>query len=155
MRRSHSSISSTRATTEVWWKRLKLRLIMLYLLVSLLLLAISLSGQLRLLNEIGHTFGGFIWGLDADGQVVVASTLSGQPAFAGAPSSLATSETIVRVNGQNPSAMSAIYQHARPGQLISYTLAGNGQSRVVQYPAETFTFDMWLQNYGLAMIAGL
>jgi anti-sigma regulatory factor (Ser/Thr protein kinase) len=147
------SISSLRKNT-IWWKSLKIRLLILYLLASLVLLAISLLGQFRLLNEVGHTFGGFIWGLDADGQVVVVSTLSGQPAFAGEPSSLGTSETIVRVNGQDPSAMPAIYQHARPGQFINYTLAENGQMRIVQYPVATFTFDMWLQNYGLSLIAG-
>lgn len=148
------SISSL-SKTKIGWRSLKLRLFILYLLVSLVLLAISLLGQFRLLHEVGHTFGGFIWGLDTDGQVVVASTLSGQPAFAGEPSSLGTSETIARVNGQDPLAMPTIYQHTRPGQLISYTLAAHGQSRVVQYPAETFTFDMWWQNYGLALLAGL
>jgi anti-sigma regulatory factor (Ser/Thr protein kinase) len=148
------SISSLRKNTTRW-KSLKIRLLILYVLASLVLLAISLLGQFRLLQEVGHTFGGFIWGLDADGQVVVVSTLSGQPAFAGEPSSLGTSESIVRVNGRDPSALPAIYQHARPGQLISYTLAENGQTHTVQYPAEAFTFDMWLQNYGLALIAGL
>jgi anti-sigma regulatory factor (Ser/Thr protein kinase) len=148
-------VSKSYVNTQIWWKQLKFRLLILYLLASLVLLAISLLGQWRLLNEVGHTFGGFIWGLDSDGRVVVASTLSNQPAFAGEPSSLGTSETIVRVNGQDPSALSAIYQHARPGQMISYTLSANGQQRTVQYPAEVFTFDLWLQNYGLALVAGL
>ncbi|HEY3993968.1 MAG TPA: hypothetical protein VGM01_13965 [Ktedonobacteraceae bacterium] len=147
------SISHT--NTQIGWKHLKFRLLILYLLASLVLLTISLLGQLRLLNEVGHTFGGFIWGLDSEGRVVVVSTLSGQPAFAGEPSSLGTSETIVRVDGQAPSAMPTIYQHAQPGHLIRYTLSENGRNRVVQYPAETFTFDTWLQSYGLALVAGL
>ncbi len=107
------------------------------------------------MHEVGHTFGGFIWGIDSDRQVIVVSTLSGQPVFAGEPSSLSTNQTIVRVNGQDPLALPAIYQHAQAGQLISYTLAENGQSHTVQYPAEIFTFDLWLQNYGLALLAGL
>jgi signal transduction histidine kinase len=147
------SNSSTKATI-IWWKQLKFRLLILYLLASLVLLALSMLGQMRLLNEVGHTFGGFIWGIDADGQVVVASTLAGQPAFAGEPSSLGTNEAITRVNGQPPSALAAIYAQAHPGQVINYTLETNGQSRAVQYPAATFTFDMWLQSYGLALVAG-
>lgn len=136
-------------------KRLKLRLLVFYLLASLVLLAIGLLGQLRLLNEVGHTFGGFLWGFNTDGQVVIVSSLSGQPSFSGEPSSLVTNETIERVNGRDPLAMPSIYQHARPGQLISYTLVNNGQSHTIQYPTATFTFDMWLQNYGLALVAGL
>lgn len=154
LRRSHIPVSSTRTAGTIGWKSLKLRLSLLYVLVSLGLLIISVPGQIRLLQEVGHTFGGFIWGIDADGQVVVVTTLAGQPAFAGMPSSLETSEVIVRVNGQQPLVMPAIYQHARPGQIISYTLVENGQQRTIQYPAEVFTFDMWLQNYGLAWIAG-
>ncbi|HEX7733816.1 MAG TPA: hypothetical protein VF458_03110 [Ktedonobacteraceae bacterium] len=119
------------------------------------MLAISFTGQMRLLHEVGATFGGFIWGIDSDGQVIVVSTLPGQPAFAGEPSSLGSSQTIVRVNGQSPLALPEIYQHARPGQLISYTLADHGQHQTVQYPSEVFTWDIWLQNYGLAGVAGL
>lgn len=112
-------------------------------------------GQLRLLNEVGHTFGGFFWAIDADGQVVVASTLAGQPAFTGRPSSLSSNESITRVNGQDPLNIPRIYQQAQPGQAISYTLTANNVSRTVQYPASVFTLDIWLQNYGLALLAGL
>lgn len=155
MRRSQIPILSTRTINTVEWKRLKLRLSLLYVLVSLVLLGLSLPGQYRLLQEVGHTFGGFIWGIDAGGQVVVVTTPAGQPAFAGVPSSLSTNETIVQVNGQNPSALPAIYQHAHPGQDITYTLNENGQRLTVHYPAAVFTFDMWLQDYGLAGLAGL
>lgn len=51
--------------------------------------------------------------------------------------------------------MSQIYQQAQPGQSITYTLTTNNTSRTVQYPATVFTLDMWLQNYGLALLAGL
>lgn len=134
---------------------MKFRLLLFYLLVSVALLVIGTLGQMRLLHEIGDTFGGFTWGFDTDRRVVVVSTLSGQPAFAGGPSSLLTNETITRVNGQDAAALTTIYQHARSGQLITYTLTANGQSRTVQYPAQTFTPGLWLQNYGIALIAGL
>ena len=52
--------------TNSWWKKLKLRLLPGYLLVSAILLTMSVLGQMRLLNEVGHTFGGFIWALDAE-----------------------------------------------------------------------------------------
>ncbi len=148
------SISSVNKTAT-WWKNLKFRLLILYLLGSLALLALGVLGQVRLLNEVGHTFGGFFWGLNSDSQVVIVSTPAGQSSFAGLPSSLSTDETITRVNGQDPSSLASIYQRARPGQLITYTLEANGQSHTVQYPAEIFTVDMWLQNYGLALLAGL
>ena len=146
--------NSSANPTGARWKTLKFRLLLFYLLVSVGLLAISMLGQFRLLSEVGHTFGGFVWGLNTDRQVVFVSTLSGQPAFTGAPSSLVTNETITRVNGQDPAALTAIYQHAHPGQLITYTLELNGHSQTVRYPAAIFTTDLWLQNYGLAFIAG-
>lgn len=147
--------STNENTTAGWWKVLKRRFLFCYLLLSAVLLAIGILGQVRLFNEIGHTFGGFIWGLDTDRQVVIVSALAGQPAFAGEPSSLVTNEIITRVNGQNPSQMSTIYQHAHPGQMISYTLTANGVSHTILYPASVFTSDMWLQNYGLALLAGI
>jgi len=148
------SISSV-YETATWWKNLKFRLIILYLLGSLIVLALGVLGQIRLLNEVGHTFGGFFWGLNTDSQVVVVSIPSGQTTFTGSPSSLSTNETITRVNGQSPSTLSSIYQQARPGQLITYTLDANGQIQTVRYAAEVFTLAMWLQNYGLALLAGL
>ena len=68
LRRSQIPISPSSKTQIARWSHLKFRLLLLYLLISLVLLALGLPGQLRLINEVGHTFGGFIWGLDADGQ---------------------------------------------------------------------------------------
>lgn len=146
--------NSSANPTNTWWKTLKFRLLLFYLLVSVGLLAISLLGQIRLLHEVGYTFGGFVWGLNTDRQVVFVSTLSGPTDFAGVPSSLVRDETITQVNGQDPSTLTSVYQHARPGQLIAYTLEINGRSQTVRYPAAIFTADLWLQNYGLAFIAG-
>ena len=148
------SISSVNRTT-IWWKTLKKRLLLCYLLISLAFLAISVLGQIRLLHEVGRTFGGFVWGLNTANEVVVVAALANQPAFAGGPSSLLTNETITSVNGQDPAALSRIYQEAKPGQSITYTLTSNGESSTITYPAEVFTSDMWLQNYGLALIAGI
>jgi len=148
-------VDSSKNTTNSGWKTLKFRLLVFYLLVSALLLAMGLLGQVRLLSEVGHTFGGFIWGRDADGQVVIAFALPGQPAFAGEPSSLNTNETIALVNGQDPSSLPQIYQQAQPGQMITYTIASNGHRLPpVHYPATPFTIPMWLQTYGLALLAG-
>ena len=141
--------------TNSWWKKLKLRLLLGYLLVSAILLTMSMLGQMRLLNEVGHTFGGFIWALDAERQVVFVSAVPGLPDCSGAPSSLSTNELITVVNGQAPSAMPAVYAHARPGQMITYTIEANGKSASIQCPAAVFTSSMWLQNYGLALLAGL
>lgn len=152
------------STTHIWWKKLKLRLLIFYLLVSAALLAVSVLGQIRLLNEVGHTFGGFTWALDADRQVVFvsamtslatsATTPSCSTTFTGVPSSLSTSETIISVNGQDPSAMPRIYQRAKPGQPITYKIEANGQISCFQYPATRFDLQMWWQYYGLALLAG-
>ena len=53
------------------------------------------------------------------------------------------------------SAMSAGYQQARPGQLITYVVQQNGKMVSFSLPAVTFTWEMWLQNYGLALFAGI
>jgi hypothetical protein len=134
---------------------LKFRLLALYVLVSALLLALGLLGQARLLQEIGRPFGGFIWGIDAEGRIVVAFTLPDQPPFAGKPSSWTINETITRVDGQPPSALTSVYQRAHAGQKITYTLSENGQQPFqVQYAATTFTLTMWGETYGLALLAG-
>lgn len=46
-----------------------------YLLIGLLLLAISSLGYLPLLGEVGKSFGGSYWVVDTDGQVVIVSTV--------------------------------------------------------------------------------
>lgn len=150
------------STTHIWWKKLKFRLLIFYLLVSVALLAISISGQIRLLNEVGHTFGGFIWGIDADRQTVFVftatsslpsdSVTSCKPISSNLPSPLST---IISVNGQNPSTLPRIYQQATPGQFIRYESEFNGQRSCFQYPAARFDLQVWLQYYGLALLAGL
>lgn len=155
MGRSHHSEAPARRSIAGRWRALKLRLLLLYLLISLLLLALSLLGQWRLYSEIGQTFGGFLWGLDASGQTVIVSALPGSSGFSGAPSSLWQSETIEQVNGQPAVALPAIFRHAHPGDLIHYTLTSNGVQRVVTAPAATFTLELWWQYYGLAFVAGL
>jgi len=141
--------------TDTRWNTLKVRLLLCYLLVSAGLLALGLLGQLRLWHEVGRTFGGFIWGLDTDGRVLLVVPLTGQPDFAGEPFSLLRDETIIRVNNQGPAALTSIYQHVRPGQMVIYTLQVDGHTQTMRYPAATFTSDLWLRNYGLALVAGL
>lgn len=147
--------NSSAHPTDTRWNTLKVRLLLCYLLVSAGLLALGMLGQLRLWHEVGRTFGGFLWGLDTNGQVLLIVPLAGQPAFAEEPFSLLRDETITRVNNQSPAALSSVYQHVRPGQLVTYTLQVNGHTQTMRSPAATFTSDLWLQNYGLALIAGL
>jgi anti-sigma regulatory factor (Ser/Thr protein kinase) len=145
----------SRRTTQRGWKTLKHRSLIIYLLISATLLTIGMLGQFRLLNEVKHTFGGFIWELDTDRQVIIVSTIFGQPSFAGQRFSFSTSDILTRVNGQSPLEMPKIYRQGREGQLITYTFTSNGISRTIQYPATVFTYTMWLQNYGLALLAGI
>lgn len=65
---------------------------MLYVIIAIILLAISVTGQLRLLNDIGKTFGGFFWALDTDDQIIVISTLPQTSSFVTYTSSLINSD---------------------------------------------------------------
>lgn len=147
-------ISSER-TIDTAWRQLRLRLTLTYLVVALILLFLSGIGNARLLNQVGWTFGGFFWAIDTDRQVVVVSTPPQLPAFAVSPGSLTNLDHIVGVNGQPVSALSKVYQQAQPGDLITYTVQQNNKLTRIKHPAVTFTWDMWFESYGLALIAGL
>src|SRR5207245_10717442 len=89
----------------MWWQRLRPRLLILYLLVAVTLLSISVIGHIRLLGDVGKTFGGFFWAIDTDDQVVVVSTLPQSPTFPASSSSLTNTDHITAVvvtnkNGQ-------------------------------------------------------
>ncbi len=146
---------STERTIDLWWRQMRLRLTLLYLVVALALLLISATGHMRLLSEIGHTFGGFYWAIDTDGQVVVVSTPPQLPPFGASASSLTSTDHILTVNGQQGgAAMTAVYQHAHSDDIIKYTIQHNNTITEIKRPAVTFTLDMWWQNYGLALVAG-
>ena len=147
-------ISSER-TTDTAWRQLRLRLTLSYLVVALILLFLSGVGNARLLNQVGRTFGGFFWAIDTDRQVVVVSTPPQLPTFAVSPGSLTNLDHIVGVNGQPVSALSNVYQHARPGDPITYAVQQNSKLTSIKYPAVTFTWDMWFESYGLTFVAGL
>ena len=149
------SISNNERTIQQGWKRLRFRLALLYLFVALALLIISGIGHARLISQVGHTFGGFFWGIDTDSQVVVVSSPPGLLPLPIAPVSLTSQNTLSAVNGRDISALSDVYQHTQPGTNINYTVQQNGQASVVSYPATTFTGDMWFNTYGWALIAGL
>lgn len=148
---------SPRSTTEAWWKHLRLRFMIGYIVVALVLLNISVIGHIRLLSEVGNTFGGFIWAVDTDGQVVVVSTPAQLPSSDATANSLTNNTHIVSANNQQGAAgLERVYAHAHPGEAITYTLSNsNGSRTTFALPAQTFTWDMWWQNYGLALIAGV
>jgi hypothetical protein len=143
------------------WHSLRQRLTIFYLAIALILLALSTAGHLRLLKEVNSTFGGFFWAIDTDGQVVVVSTPSQLPSFAAGAASLISNPRIVAINQQviNKGAGSAItdvYRKALPGDSISYTIAYNeNQQTRLTSPVVRFTWDMWWQHYGFALLAGL
>ena len=112
---------STERTIDLWWRQMRLRLTLLYLVVAFALLLISATGHMRLLSEIGHTFGGFYWAIDTDGQVVVVSTPPQLPPFGALASSLTSTDHILKINGQQGgAAMTAVYQHT-PLAISSHT----------------------------------
>ena len=135
---------------------LRLRLTLGYLVIATALILISGAGHLRLLNEVGRTFGGFFWAIDTSGQVVVVSTPPQLSPFGAVASSINSNDAIVAVNGRKAAGnISPIYQHARPGDTITYLIQHNTTTFTVKRAAVTFTMDMWWSNYGLAFLAGL
>jgi hypothetical protein len=147
--------NSTERTTDTAWRQRRLRLTLLYLVIALILLLLSGVGNVRLFNQVGQTFGGFFWAIDTDRQVVVVSTPPQLPPFAVSPGSLTRLDHIVEVNGLPTSELSSVYQHARPGDQITYTVQQNSKLARIISPAVTFTWDMWFESYGLTFIAGL
>lgn len=156
----------SQSTTNTWWKQLRLRLTLLYLVVALGLLILSGIGHARILSELGRTFGGFFWAIDTDGQVVIVSTVPQTPALGTSAGSLTNTDHIVRVQVQpknsspppsytGPLALTHAYQHAQADDRITYTIQHNDSQIHAQLPAITFTLDMWWQNYGLALMAGI
>ena len=140
-------------TTQHPWRRLRLRLILFYLIVGTALLIISGIGHARLLSEVGKTFGGFFWAIDTDNNYVVVSTTPQFSSFGAAPGSLTNSTVLTGVNGQNISALSTVYQSTKPGKPISYTT--NASKTPINSVTTKFTLDMWFSNYGWALIAGI
>ncbi len=135
---------------------LRFRLTLGYIVLAAALLLLSGVGHLRVLNEVGRTFGGFFWAIDTNGQVVIVSTPPQLPPFGAYASSVSSDDTIVAINGEKAASnITAIYQHARPGDTITYRIQHNATTFTVNRPAVTFTRDMWWSNYGLALLAGL
>ena len=147
--------NSSERTTDTAWRRLRLRLTIVYLVIALILLYLSGVGNVRLLSQVGQTFGGFFWAIDTDRQVVVVSTPPQLPPFAVSPGSLTNLDHIVGVNGLPASELSNVYQHASPGDPVTYTVQQNSKLARIKSPVVTFTWDMWFESYGLTFIAGL
>lgn len=51
--------------------------------------------------------------------------------------------------------LASAYQQARTGDPITYTISQRNTLSSMTRPAATFTSDMWWQNYGLALLAGI
>src|SRR5579863_5527410 len=142
----HVSISTV-ATNKTWWQRLRPRLIALYLIVALGLLFLSAVGNVRLLNEVGHIFGGFFWAIDTDGRTAVVSTLPQSAALNSATNSLTDASSIIGVSvanangvnvytwpnkrGEQPQTvpLQEAYQHSQVGDSITYTIMHRHNSK--------------------------
>jgi hypothetical protein len=158
-------------TTDRWWQRVHPRLAIAYSLIALCLLIMGITGNMRLLGEIGKTFGGFFWAIDTDGRVVIVSTSDQSMITNSSASTLTTNDYIAGVSvkdtagrniytwRQHGQAMTApldiAYRRAAPGDMISYTIQQNSAQIHLSIAAEQFTFNMWLQNYGLALLGGI
>jgi signal transduction histidine kinase len=129
--------------------------ILLYAGIALVLLVLSGAGQVRLLRQVGQTFGGFFWAL-ADGKVVFVSTPPQLPPLEFAATSLTSDAQIVAADRrQGVAGLVSVYQQARPGEPVIYTVLQHQHLSTFTRPAVQFTVEMWWQNYGLAFVAGI
>jgi signal transduction histidine kinase len=156
---NYSVPTSSENTNDAWWSHLRPRLSIFYLLLALCLLALSVLGHQRLLNEVGKTFGGFFWAVDTDsgGYVVVTSTPLQLPPFDVKADSLTTTTQIIAINhSQGAASFPKVYQKTAADVSVTYTIRRNGHPPTsIKRPTATFTLDMWWQNYGLSLLAGI
>src|SRR5436305_1739014 len=140
IRMLHLSVfNSSAQTTHKWWKQLRFRLTLFYLVVAVALLVISAIGHVRLLSQVGQKFGGFFWAIDTDKQVVVVSTTPQLAPFEVPVSSLTSTYQIIEVNGKSVSSLrDNIYKDADFKHPITYTIEHNSQHMAITLPVQTF-----------------
>jgi len=115
----------------------------------------------------------FFWGIDTDGQTVIVSTLPQSSSFVASTSSLTNTDHIIGVvvNNKDGTAvyswpqnqlhtgavpLTEAYLHASPGESITYTIQhSNDTTEHAVLPAMQFSWEMWFENYGLALLAGI
>src|SRR5581483_11512430 len=149
-------LDSSDGTTQSWWYQLRPRLTLLYILVAITLLLISGTGQMRLLNQVGKVFGGFFWAIDTSGEIIVVSVPMQLPSFKVKADSLTSSSHIIAADGLPGGAgIEHAYEQTHEGEPIIYTIKENNTTTSYTRPAAIFTWDMWWQNYGLALLAGV
>ncbi|HEU5229610.1 MAG TPA: hypothetical protein VFU49_17465 [Ktedonobacteraceae bacterium] len=148
--------TSDKDIMQSWWHQLRPKLTLLYILLAIILLLISATGQMRLLNEVGKVFGGFFWAIDTSGDIIVVSVPMQLPPFKVKADSLTSSSHIIAVNTlPGRAGIQQAYRQAHDGDPITYTIAENNTTTVYMRPAAIFTWDMWWQNYGLTLLAGV
>src|SRR5258708_35640028 len=92
--------TSNISTIDEQWRKLRLRLTLIYIAIGLLLIIMSGAGHIRLLNEVGRTFGGFFWAIDnTDNHIAVVSTPPQVPDMPVSAESLTGSAHIIAANG--------------------------------------------------------
>jgi anti-sigma regulatory factor (Ser/Thr protein kinase) len=147
------------STKDAWWLRARPGLAIGYLVIALALLALSATGHQRLLSERGDRFGGFFWAIDTDagGGVVVVSSAADQPPFDVKANSLTSTTHIIAINGLKGAAnFTKVYQKLTQDTPVTYTIARSDNTTfTITRPTTLFTTDMWWQNYGLTLLAGI
>ncbi|GAC1378293.1 MAG: hypothetical protein NVSMB33_02140 [Ktedonobacteraceae bacterium] len=137
----------------------------------MVLLTLSVIGHIRLLGEVGKVFGGFFWTIDTDEQIVIVSVPSQATSFKASTSSLTNTDHIIGITvtdthgqklftwkqkGQEMAPLTNAYLHAQVGDDITYTVQhSNNTQDQTMLPAVQFSWNMWWENYGLALLAGV
>jgi len=99
-------------------------------------------GPVRLLHEVGDTFGGFFWAI-SDGEVVFVSMPPQLPPLEFKTESLTSNAHIIATNKrQGITGLIYTYQNTHPGNRITYTTLHNNRLSSFTRSAAEFTLDM-------------
>lgn len=112
------------------------RLVVIYIAWGLILLIPSTVKLVQVTQQIGQTFGGFVWTQDptVEGSFFVAFELWRSLPQSG--DALQQFDQIIEINGRSTWDFDQVYDAAEPGELISYKVERAGQYLIIQEAVE-------------------
>lgn len=130
------------------------RLTVFYLVWSALLVVFGTVNLLKVMQQIGQTFGGFMWTQDPTREHAFYVGWELWRTLPPAPDRIALLDEIVSIDGKSPWTFEQVYETAEPGELITYEVRRHNQYLVIREPVRIFTWDMFALSHGLLYLAG-
>ncbi len=135
--------------------KLHFRLVVIYIAWALVLLIPSTVKLVQVAQQIGQTYGGFVWTHDptVEGSFFVAFEL--WRSLPGSENALQQFDQIIEINGRSTWDFGRVYDAAKPGELVSYKVKRDGQYLIIQEAVKVFTWETFLLSHGLLYLTGL